>query len=148
MISLSYIRREETHFILWSQHRNEELLVLQGLFNTPISVDKINKFSVRPPELRHIIKNVGNYYRWFIIKNDRIGRDRLEFLSDECVESSLWIDGIQNQVCLRVKALSEIQEYLESIDILDERNDPKSIMKLFVLKIVNFHIISTQNMYF
>ena len=108
ILSLSYQIRETKGFPPWRQHRDEELLVLQGLFNSSISVDKITKFSVRPPELRHIIRNVGQYYRWFIIKNARIGREMLECVLDDLVQSSMWIDGLQNQVCLRVKALPEI----------------------------------------
>ena len=49
ILSLSYQIREEKRFPHWRQHRDEELLVLQGLFTSSISIDKITKFSVRPP---------------------------------------------------------------------------------------------------
>ena len=60
IISLSYIIREEKGFPNWRQHRSEELLIMQGLFNSSISVDKVTQYSLRPPELRHIIRNLGN----------------------------------------------------------------------------------------
>ena len=52
---------------VWRQHRSEELLILKGCFDTPISVDKIKTFTLHPPELRHMFMSVGNYYRWFHI---------------------------------------------------------------------------------
>ena len=145
IILLCYQIREEKGFPPWCQHRDEELLVLQGLFNSPISVDKITKFSVRPPELRQIFRKVGNYYRWFIIKKVRMGREMLENVLDVCLKSSMWIYGLQNQVCIRVKAISEIHEYLESMDILDDGHGPRSTMKSFIMKIINLNAISTQN---
>ena len=68
IVSLSYHIRDEKLFPEWRQHRDPELLILQGVFSGPISVDKITKFSVRPPELRHVIRTVGQYFRWFHIK--------------------------------------------------------------------------------
>ena len=67
IVSLSYQIRDEKIFPEWRQHRDPELLILQGVFSGPISVDKITKFSVRPPELRHVIRTVGQYFRWFYI---------------------------------------------------------------------------------
>ena len=58
---LRYKVRQNKEFPIWRQHCDEELLILQGLVNSPISVDKITKFSVRLPELRHIIQKTGDY---------------------------------------------------------------------------------------
>ena len=145
LISLSYQIRQEKAFPEWRQHRDEELLVLQGLFNSQISVDKITKFSVRPPELRQLFRNVGNYYRWFIIINDRMNREMLEEVLDVSINSSMWIDGLQNQVCVRVKALPEIGRYLESLDIVDDRCDPRNIMHKFMTKMIHFHGITEED---
>ena len=133
IISLSYQIRQEKAFPEWRQHRDEELLVLQGVFNTPISVDKITNISVRPPELRGLFRHVGNYYRWFIVINDRMNREMLEQVLNVSINSSMWIDGLQNQVCVRVKALPEIKRYLESLDIGDASDDPRNTMiRLYV----------------
>ena len=53
-LPISYIIRQQKNFPSWRQLRDPELLILQGLLNSPISVDKITLFSVRPPELRQI----------------------------------------------------------------------------------------------
>ena len=68
LISLSYIIRREKNFPPWRQHRNNELVMIQGTFDAPVSVDKVTKYSVRPPELRHVIRTLGHYYRWFFVK--------------------------------------------------------------------------------
>ena len=70
MVSMSYEIRDVKRFPPWRQHRYEELLILQGLFKASISVDKVTKFGVRPPELRALFSNLGNYYRWFYVKNE------------------------------------------------------------------------------
>ena len=44
--------RERKEFPEWRQHSDSELLILQGIFNTPISVDKVTMFSLRPPDLK------------------------------------------------------------------------------------------------
>ena len=77
MIPVSYHIRYEKDFPSWRQHSDKEMVILQGLFNSPVSVDKITRFSVRPPELRGIFRKVGCYYQWFIFQNKRIGRIKL-----------------------------------------------------------------------
>ena len=88
-MSLSYQIWDEKLFPEWRQHRDPELLILQGVFNGPISVDKITKFSVRPPELRHVIRTVGHYYRWFYIKKERLGHEILESILDPSIKKSV-----------------------------------------------------------
>mgnify|MGYP000383231822 CR=1 FL=1 len=112
-MSLSYQIRDEKIFPEWRQHRDPELLILQGVFSGPISVDKITKFSVRPPELRHVIRTVGQYFRWFYIKKERLGRAILESVLDPSMDKSVWVDGLQNKVFLRVKAFLEILKFLQ-----------------------------------
>lgn len=46
IISLRYTIREEKGFPNWRQHRAEELLIMKGLFNSSISVDKFTQYSV------------------------------------------------------------------------------------------------------
>ena len=145
IMSLSYIIRQQKEFPVWRQHRDQELLVLQGLFNSPISVDRITKFSVRPPELRHIIRNVGNYYRWFIIKNKRLDNDMLESVLNESIYKSLFIDGLQNKVMIHLKALNEINAYIQSLNIVDDNGDPKYVMKQYFSKIQSLRTVDDQN---
>lgn len=109
LIPLSHQIRSDKELPDWRQNRYPKLLILQGVLNSPISVDKITRFSVRPPELRHIIRTVGHYYRWFYTKNKRMDREKLENVIDLSVKKCMWVDGLQFQVFLRVKAFPEIR---------------------------------------
>lgn len=57
-LPIIFIIHQQKNFPSWRQLRDPELLILQGLLNSPISVDKITLFSVRPPELRQIFRSV------------------------------------------------------------------------------------------
>ena len=62
LIPYTYKVRCDKQFPAWRKHRDIELVILQGSLNADISVDKITSFSLRPPELRHIFVEVGNYF--------------------------------------------------------------------------------------
>ena len=83
------------------------------MFNSSVSVDKITMFSVRPPELRRLFRKVGDYYRWFHVSNIYMKNQMLEDVLDRSIERSFLIDGLQHQVCIRVKALPEIEDFLK-----------------------------------
>jgi hypothetical protein len=101
----------------WRQHTLNEKTVMTDLMTSNISIDKISMFSLRPPELRDIIKTPGMYFRWFHVTTKRISRQKLnEMISIELFESS-WVDGLQHKVMVRKRALPEIMQYCESIDI-------------------------------
>ena len=139
MLSVSYQIREQKMFPAWRQHRDEELLILQGLFKASISVDKITKFGVRPPELRALFKNVGNYYRWFHVKNERMNRDHVDTALELELKSCMWVDGLQNQVYLRTKAIPEMKQYLEYVEVSNDILDPSSVMKAYMQKLIELH---------
>ena len=145
IMSLSYTIREEKEFPPWRQHRDPELLILQGLFSSKISIDKITRFSVRPPELRELFRQVGNYYRWFIIINKRLGRERLENVLDDSIWNSLWVDGLQNQVCLWLNALPEVIEFLELQDIPEDNQNSRYVMKTYFKKVSHYHNMFSEN---
>ena len=139
LISLSYIIRREKSFPSWRQHRPQELLMIQGTFDSPISVDKVTKYSVRPPELRHVIRTLGHYYRWFFVKNERIGREKLELILMESLHTSVWIDGLQNHVLVRVKAFDEISTFLDDLVINEEIDHPVTVIKTYLLGIIQLY---------
>ena len=85
----------------WRQHTDTENLILDDIKRSNISTDKISQFSVRPPELRYIIDQVGNYYRWFKIKPKKLDEDKIRNKLSNNVYSSSWIDGMQSLVLLR-----------------------------------------------
>ena len=96
-------------------------------------------FSVRPPELRHIIRKVGHYYRWFYITKERLGREILESVLDPSMKKSVWVDGLQNKVFLRVKAFPEMLKYLEDMNLSDDLEDPANVMNAFLVDIIHLH---------
>ena len=69
LVSLSHTVRNTLDLPNWRQHTDSELLILQGSLNTSISIDKITKFSLRPPELRIFFDQPGNYYRYVLCYN-------------------------------------------------------------------------------
>ena len=92
------------------------------MIESTISVDKITKFSVRPPELSHLFDQVGNYYRWFSSDPKIMDREAMECGLDNDLNNSSWIDGFHRRIRVRLLALKDIFEYLESVDISDTHN--------------------------
>ena len=48
-------------------HTENELLILDDLKLSKISVDKVIQFGLRPPELCELIDEFGHYYCWFVV---------------------------------------------------------------------------------
>ena len=54
----------------WHKHSANKRSVINDLQQSELSVDKVNKFYLRPPELRSTIYIINNYYCWFYIIMD------------------------------------------------------------------------------
>ena len=65
---MSQIIRQEKDFPEKRLHSETECLMLQSAVNSTLSIDKITKFSIRPPELKGVVRNPCNYFRWFKIE--------------------------------------------------------------------------------
>lgn len=104
--------RNDLKFPSERQLRQEELLMLQGTFSSKVSIDKITKFSLRPPELRDIIRKVEHYYRWFYIVPKQLNQEEMLEGLNANVRRTLWIDSLQNQIQLRKNALPELIEFV------------------------------------
>ena len=50
-------------------HTPKQVLILDDLKLSKLSVDKITQFSLRPPEFLQLFNELGNYFRWFHISN-------------------------------------------------------------------------------
>ena len=48
-------------------HTENQLLILNDLKLSKISVDMVTQFDIRPPELCEILDKLGEYYRCFVI---------------------------------------------------------------------------------
>ena len=63
----------------------------------------------------------------------------MESVLHESLGKSLWIDGLHNQVFLRVKAIPEIKQYIESVDFIQDIEDSENIMKEFMHKVITLY---------
>ena len=98
-------------------HREPELLTLDSTLRSSVSVDRISKFSILPPDLRKIFNKAGDYLRWFHISSNKIDTDKFkEYLSQPILESR-WFDGMLDSVKVRDTALKEIAVYLNTLQI-------------------------------
>lgn len=79
-------------------------------------VDKITRFSMRPPELLKIVDMVGMYFRWFHISDQPLKNDEVASLLEEEMWQSAFIDGFNHQIRIRKKALPELMEWIGSIE--------------------------------
>jgi len=104
--------RRNNDLAQWRQHTPNQLLILNDLKLSKMSVDKINRFSLRPPEFLELSDNVGAYYRWFYISKKKIKSELPLYLSAS-LDSSWWVDVQQRQLGVRRKAFSEIIEWCE-----------------------------------
>ena len=139
------IVREQNRFPEWRLHTNSQRMILIGLQHSKISIDKITKFSVRPPELLHIFDQVGNYYRWFKCTEKSLNRKSIEEKLNNDLKLSCFIDGVQHQVRIRKKALPEIYEYIESLNRPDDFLHPICIMIDLFLHIKTLLTTSASN---
>lgn len=114
------------------------MLIIQGIFDVPVSVDKITKFSIRPPELRHIFREVGNYFRWFYIEDGIMELDEMEVLIHEDIRYTSFVDGLKHRICVRVGSLDELNIHISSI-FIDEEEVPVDIMVNLFSRIINLH---------
>ena len=77
-----------------------------------------------------------------------MNREQLESSIQVSLSSTMWVDGLQNQVRLRTKAIKEVQEYIESIEVQGRRNDPKNKMISIFTEIFRLNTCSHENAYF
>ena len=140
-IPSEFLRRQVLKLDSWRNHTPNELLIIDSCFKTNISLDSITKFSIRPPELRCIIREVGQYFRWFNILSVDLSYKFCKELLSENLQASSWIDGTHHQIKVRRKAFSEIQHYLSFSHNTDRynMNDPKYIMIIFFKNLIQVY---------
>ena len=86
----------------WIQHYANKMFVINDLQQSGLSVDKVNQFSLRYPELQSTIDMIGNCYCWFyIIMDKELKSDQMNTGIKNDLKETLLVDGIQQQVTLR-----------------------------------------------
>ena len=113
----------------WRQMIDNEVMIVMDLKMSNVSADKISIFSLRPPELRQLMNQVGVYFRWFHISKKTLKGDEIMEMTNQDIRKSAWIDGLQHQVFVRRKALREVIDYCDSLE--EESNPISSMIELF-----------------
>ena len=91
----------------YRSHTQNQLLILDNLKLSKISVDRITQFDIRPPELRQLFNKLGYYYSIFVISiKVNIGYFRDKIKSNSLW--TLWVDGLQRYILVRKKDIPEI----------------------------------------
>jgi hypothetical protein len=129
----------------WRQHTDSEKLILEDLKLSTMSVDKISQFSIRPPELRYLFDQVGNYYRWFKIISKEVNEDKLRNIITNNIRSSSWVDGLQRVVKIRVKAIPEVIDYINNKMNHHNREAPHIKMMVDLFNDISSHIENNQD---
>ena len=95
------------------QMRESELLILQGSDKSSISIDKVSKFSVRPPELRQITDKLGDYFRFFYVTPSKLRYNDIATVINDDVWKSAWVDGLGHIVKVRYNAIHELATHCQ-----------------------------------
>ena len=117
-------------------HTPKQVLILDDLKLSRLSVDKVTQFSLRPPEFLQLFNELGNYFRWFHI-SDKVKETDFPNAISECISTTLFVDGLQRVIKVRKKALPEIISWCsqrleeEGLDIDDEDSDLATMICLF-----------------
>ena len=113
----------------WRCHTDTEVMMLEGLKESNLTIDRITVFSVRPPELCSTFDQPGNFYRWFETENKCVlKRDEMVDKLSQNLKRSIWINGFQRQVYLRIPAISEVIHYLNHDDCIDHNLEENKAM--------------------
>ena len=83
---------------------------------------------MRLPELLHIFDQVGNYYRWFHISTKELKSNKLHDKLNIGMKENCFIDGLKYQVYLRINAIQEVVEYINSLDLPEDQHHPINIV--------------------
>ena len=108
--------RKDNGLPRWRQNTPNQMRIYDDLKQSQVSVDKISIFSLRPPELLDIIDTTREYFRWIYIKKRKIGGDEMKRKLKNTIYRSSWINCLQEQNCIRSKAICEIKCYIEKLN--------------------------------
>ena len=101
----------------WRRFTEAQCVMIADLLYSPMSVDKVSAFSVRPPEL-FFCKSPQEYARWFnrLPREIKVEEDNEDgelkctsaFFVKRDVQWSGWVDGVECRVVVRPAAVEEI----------------------------------------
>ena len=65
--------------------------------------------------------------------------DHVDTALELSLNSCMWVDGLQNQVYLRIKEIPEMKKYLTYLDVFNDINDGSNEMKEFMEKLIELY---------
>ena len=96
---------------VWRHFSNcQEVMIKDNIFST-ITVDKITRFSIRPPELRSF-DLVSKYFSWFSVSTKQVPSQQMPLFIHQEMPKSFWIDGMGCIIKIRAPAISSAYEYV------------------------------------
>ncbi|XP_047738244.1 uncharacterized protein LOC125177549 [Hyalella azteca] len=95
-------------FPSWRRFTRTQTLLMSEIVNSPYFVDNTSLFSVRPPELRKVMK-LGDYLKWFSFT-----RAKVMTVSEEISECP-WIDGSGKLVRVRKRYVDDVRRFFETL---------------------------------
>jgi hypothetical protein len=117
----------------WRQFTASQLVLINDTFFSGVSMDQVTVFGVRPPELRVLIRTIGNYFRWFWRSKKSMATDpeKLSERLDGNVSKCLWIDGMGHHVLLRSQSIKEVESFIQSAQSPPNGSPLSTMLSLF-----------------
>ena len=120
--------RKEYNLPEWRQYNGSELRIIKDLLYSNVTIDKVTRFSIRPPEIKVWCKSIEQYYRWFHISESPLKFEELQKCFTVNLTKSKWIDGLGFQIKIYDAVLDEIGIYMKQ-----NKNEKIEYSQLFEL---------------
>ena len=130
---------------IWRKHTTSKIKIFEDLFKSKISIDKVSLFSLRPPELRNVINKMSHYFRWFhtdLKRSNKLSGDKMNEYIRIDLYNSWWINGLQQQVFLRIQAFPELMLFLTELEDDNCRMSVPGVSEMVTLFRKMNHLIS------
>lgn len=106
--------------IVFSRHPHRRMtrsqrLTLKSDTDEAARYDHISLYGLRPVELMGLIRQLGHYYRWFVVEDKVMAPDDISVGLKVDVTKCMWIDCLGRRVKLRKQAISEVRTRLVGI---------------------------------
>ena len=157
-----HARRHMAHTPEWRHFTRSQVRKAFDDLYSPLSMDPVTKFGLRPPELRFVMHQ-KMYHRWFVCEplvnrkydadKGRIVEQKILGLPDQiqfCIahfhptrplHHTLWISAATRSIRVRYAALPEIQVYMNETPLEVFSNDPVEAVSVRDGTIDMFHVI-------
>ena len=100
----------------WRKVTENEGILMDDIKQSDMGYDKVTQFSLRPCELKVLIKKVGDFYRWFyVVMDEKLTVSKMQDVILGDLSKSAWVDGLQRIVKLRENAIDEVMKWIEEM---------------------------------